>query len=322
MTSSSHNPRKLTQGYLIAFIGTIIWSSTGVLIRYLTSELRMPPIILALWRDAIVCAALVLLLGLFKRTLLKPGRKNLTFLVTYGFILALFNTTWTLSVYYNGAAVSTVMAYSSAAFTAVLGWWLLKERLDAPKLAAVALSLGGCVLVSGAYDPSAWKLNPLGILTGIISGVAFAAYSLMGRQASRQGIQPLTSLTYTFGFAALFLLAFNLVRIPGFTGLSDLMWLGNSLKGWGVLVLLAVGPTIGGYGLYTVSLGYLPASIANLIATLEPAFTAVQAYLFLGEQMTVVQVGGSLIILVAVLFLRWYENRLAAQLHPAEAPLV
>lgn len=314
MTAKSTNPRRITQGYLIAFIGTIIWSSTGVLIRYLTNVMMMPPIVLAFWRDLIVCLALILALTVFSRKLLRVGRKYLLFLCLYGLLLALFNTTWTLSVFYNGAAVSTVMVYSSAAYTAVLGWRLFNERLDRAKLLAVSLSLGGCVLVSGAYNLSEWSLNPLGIITGLVSGLTFAGYSLMGRQASHQGIPPLTTLTYTFGLAAIFLLLFNLVKIPGYSGLADLFWLEKSLNGWGALVFLAIGPTIGGYGLYTVSLGYLPASVANLIATLEPAFTAFQAYLFLGEMMAGVQIFGSVLILCAVLFLRWYENRLAVQM--------
>ena len=95
-----------------------------------------------------------------------------------------------------------------------------------------------------------------------------------------------------------------------------MFWLEKSLNGWGALAFLAIGPTIGGYGLYTVSLGYLPASVANLIATLEPAFTALQAYLFLGEMMTGMQIIGSVVILCAVLFLRWYENRQAVQMLP------
>jgi drug/metabolite transporter (DMT)-like permease len=68
---------------------------------------------------------------------------------------------------------------------------------------------------------------------------------------------------------------------------------------------LAVGPTIGGFGLYTYSLSYLPAGVANLIASMEPALTAAIAYLFLGEQMTSVQWLGSGLILVSVLSLRW-----------------
>jgi DME family drug/metabolite transporter len=71
-----------------------------------------------------------------------------------------------------------------------------------------------------------------------------------------------------------------------------------------VLVSLAWLPTIGGYGLYTVSLGYLPISVANLIATLEPALTAAWAYLLLGERMVPLQIFGSAMIITGVLLIR------------------
>ena len=74
------------------------------------------------------------------------------------------------------------------------------------------------------------------------------------------------------------------------------------------MLILAVIPTIGGYGFYTVSLTILPASIANLIATLEPAITAVLAYLFLQEKLSLVQLIGGVFIVGGVILLRYYEN--------------
>jgi drug/metabolite transporter (DMT)-like permease len=69
-------------------------------------------------------------------------------------------------------------------------------------------------------------------------------------------------------------------------------------------VALSFVPTLLGYGLYMVSLTYLPAGIANLLTTAEPAMTAVLAYIFLGERMTAVQIVGTLIILSAVVIVR------------------
>jgi drug/metabolite transporter (DMT)-like permease len=80
------------------------------------------------------------------------------------------------------------------------------------------------------------------------------------------------------------------------------------LVGWGVLLLLAVGPTIGGYGLYTVSLTMLPAATANLIVTLEPAMTAVLAFIVLGERLATLQLAGGGLILSGVILLRVGER--------------
>jgi len=106
------------------------------------------------------------------------------------------------------------------------------------------------------------------------------------------------------------LLSYNLLLgWPAGKPLGDLFWLQESWAGWAILIILAVLPTIGGYGLYSVSLGYLPASVANLIATLEPAMTAVLAYLFLGETLTPSQLLGGIVIISGVVLLRITDSR-------------
>jgi drug/metabolite transporter (DMT)-like permease len=134
---------------------------------------------------------------------------------------------------------------------------------------------------------------------------------------------------YTFGFAAVFLLAFNVfslfsgVYIPGTAvRTADFLWLGKAWIGWGTLFLLAAGPTLAGYGLYNVSLTYLPSSVANLVVTSEPAFTAVIAYMLLGERLSWIQIAGSLLILGGVVFMRVYEGWLAAGAKPVVEPPV
>ena len=306
----------LARGYAAALGAAAVLSTTAIFIRHLTVTYQIPALVLAFWRDLFVVATLVPILAIARPKLLRVSQPGLRYLALYGVVLAMFNAMWTLSVAYNGAAVATVLAYCSAAFTALLGWWLLKERLDWGKIVAVALSLGGCVLVAGALDPAAWRMNPLGIITGVLSGLGYAGYSLMGRSASQRGLSPWTTEVYAFGFAGILLLIANMVPLGlpgGAVRPADLLWLGSSLPGWGVLFLLAAGPTVAGFGLYNVSLVHLPSSITNLIVTLEPTFTAVIAYLLLGERLTLIQGAGSLLILSAVVFLRLHQGHLARQ---------
>jgi drug/metabolite transporter (DMT)-like permease len=322
MSAAPSNRSTLTRGYAISLLSAAILSTTAIFIRHLTQAYRIPPLVLAFWRDGFAVLTLLPVLGLLRPALLRVKRQHLYYLIVYGLVLAIFNALWTTSVALAGAAISTVLVYCSTAFTALLGRWFLKERLGWAKLLAVALSLGGCVLVSGALDPLAWRVNLPGVLTGILSGLCYAIYSMMGRSASQRGLNPWTTLLYIFSFATLFLLLFNLLPgelLPGTaTRPSDVFWLGNALSGWGILFLLAAGPTVIGFGLYSTSLVYLPSSVANLIVTLEPAFTAVIAYLLLGERLNGMQIGGSLMILAGVAFLRIYEGWLAArvQLEP------
>jgi drug/metabolite transporter (DMT)-like permease len=296
------------KGYAMGLAAAAILATTAVLIRHLSLVYHLPALVMAFWRDVIVVLTLVPVLALFRREGLRAPAALLPYLAAYGLVLALFNVLWTLSVTVNGAAVATVLVYCSAAFTVFLARWLLREPLTPVKLLATALCLGGCVLVSGALHAAAWRTNLLGILVGVLSGLGYAGYSLMGRSAATRGLDPWTTLLYIFGFAAGFLFLFNLPPgglLPGSaTRLQDFLWLGGSLGGWGILVLLGAGPTVAGFGLYLVSLVHLPSSVANLVVSLEPVFTTLFAFLLLGERLSGAQAGGGLLILAGVAALR------------------
>jgi drug/metabolite transporter (DMT)-like permease len=305
-------PTNLTRGYLIALVSALFLSTTAIFIRHLTETYQIPALVLAFWRNIFVVITLIVAFSLLRPALMKASRPQLLYLVGYGLVLSFFNATWTLSVAMNGAAAATVLVYSSAGFTALLGWWLLKEHLSWAKIVAVIFSLGGCVLVSEAFSPGVWQSNIVGISTGVLSGLCYAFYSLMGRSASQRGLSPWTTLLYTFGFASIFLLAYNLLPggpLPGSAKApSELLWLGTAYAGWGVLILLGAVPTVAGFGLYNVSLSYLPSSVAQLIVTLEPAFTAAVAYAMFGERLNTIQLTGGLLILSAVVIMRLYHT--------------
>ena len=300
------------RGFFIALVSSLFLSTTAIFIRYLTQTFTLPALILAFWRDFFVALTLIPALAILRPALLRVERSHLAYLVIYGLALACFNSFWTLSVALNGAAVATVLVYCSAGFTVLLGWRLLKERLGLAKIAAVVVSLSGCVLVADALNPATWNANLLGILTGVLAGLLYAVYSLMGRSAAQRGINPWSTLLYTFSFAALFLFLVNQLPngwLPGTASrLSDFLWLGSAFNGWIVLFLLAAVPTVAGFGLYNVSLSLLPSGVANLILTSEPVFTAVIAFLLFGERLTSTQLMGSVMVLGGVVILRLFEK--------------
>jgi drug/metabolite transporter, DME family len=305
MKSSSYS-----RGYIIAMTATVLWSFTGILISYLSRTYALPSLVLAFWRDLFVSLGMIVAFILLSRARFHLDRSQWKFMVLYGFTLAVFNSLWTLSVQYNRAAVATVLAFSSPAMTAILSRLIFKERFGRVKVLSIVFSLIGIFLVSGAYDPSNWKLNPLGIIFGLLTGFFFACYNLEGKHASDKSIDSWTALLYSFSIATIFLFLFNL-GVDGFSGrllLSDMLWLGNSSTAWGILFFLAIAPTLGGFGLYTLSLRTLAPTVANLIATLEPALTAIWAFFLLNEQLIPIQWLGSFMVFAGVILLRWDDK--------------
>ena len=302
--SSFSSPR--VKGLGLALIATTFWATTGVIMSYLLTHYSLEPLTLAFWRDLMVGSALLIGLRLWQPRALKISRGDALFFVLYGFVgLAVFNGLWSFSVKYNGAAVATVLAYSSPAFIVLLARPILKEPFTISKLTAVALSLTGCVFVVRAYQPEMWQVNPLGIGAGLGTGFAFAVYSLLGKWSARRFPNPWTVTAYGFTFAAAGLL---FTQRP-----HTILSLGVAWDGWLILLGLALIPTILGFGLYTVSLRYLPATAAGLVASLEPVLTALMAIVFLNEMLDSKQWFGAGLVLVAVVLAQTNSGKQKAE---------
>lgn len=298
-----------TKGTIIALIGIAIWSTSGVLISYLLNNYPFSSLSLAFWRNLIISIFLFPVLVVFRRKALILEKKDHGFTLLHGGFLAVFNSIWVLSVFYNGASVATVLAYSSAGFTAILAYFIFQEKITGPKVAAIILSLGGSILVSKAYDPAMWELNTAGIIVGLTTGAFFAGYTLFGKASLQRRIDPWSSMFYTFLVGSGFIFIFNLVpTLPGASGSLMDMAPPMEAAGWFWMIFLSLGPTLMGFGFYNISMMFIPASVTNILATSEPAMTAIQAYFFLGEQLNGLQILGSLIILSAVLMLRISEK--------------
>lgn len=313
MTQTNTDQHSSTQGFWVAFASAVILSFTGILIRLVSQDYGLPALILAFWREFFVVLCVFPFLLLSKSRLLKIRRKDLPFLIIFGAVLALFNILWTLAVTLTGAAVATVLVYSSVAFTAILGKIFLKEKLGWTKIIVVILCLMGCLFVSGATKSEVWQTNALGIITGLSSGLLYAIYSLVGRRATQRQLNPWTTLFFTFLFAAAILLSLNLLPLNFIPATAqtptEMFMLGDVWQGWILLLLLAAGPTLLGFGLYNVSLGLLPSSTANLIVTSEPVFTTITAYFLLGERLSGFEILGSILILSALVILRMFQGK-------------
>lgn len=299
-----------TTGLVAAIASVLILSTTGVVIRYLSVEYGLAPLVLAFWRNVF----LVLFLGLYLKvcypSLLKLERRHMPFFVYYGFILSLFNVTWNYSVAATGASIATVLVCLSPVFTLFLARIFLKETLTVIKVLVVAIAFVGAFLVTGNTFTNFGNIPVAGVLWGLMSALCYSGYSLFGRISGNKGLNPWTALLYTFAAAAVFIFIYNRVGFFLFAAPEKLhfFYLGTDLGGWGYLLLLALGPTLLGFGLCNVSLSKLPATNVSLIMITEPIFTMILAFYLLGEWMSSLQIFGSLLIIGAVGLLYIYEN--------------
>ncbi|WP_051676933.1 DMT family transporter [Maridesulfovibrio frigidus] len=301
---------KSTTGLGVAQVlaGSALIALVAIFIKILVVDYSLPILVVAFWRNLFVCTALLIGLTLFKPELLRAGRKNLPVLAGYGFILTMLNGVWGGSVYFNGASVATVLVYISVPLTVIGQWWLGGEKPSARLIPSIVLCLIGCALVCGIQGISDFALTPMGMFLGLFSGVFYAGYALMGRECALRGINPYTVLMHIFAFAALFLLIADLFSnglIPGAaTSPAQILLPGVPLKVWGLILTLAMGPTMLGWLLINMSLSKLTPSVASILLTTEPMMTALIAIPTLGEYMTTMQWAGCFLILGGVIVLK------------------
>ena len=221
-------------------------------------------------------------------------RRDLMFLLPLGLVgIGLFYLFYFFTVRESAVGTAAVLLYSSPAFVVVLAWLFLEEGLGPAKLVSLGLTIGGVLLVAGAYDPANLEVTPTVLVTGLFAGLTYGLYSIFGRPvAGRLG--PAVILSYALFFGAVLLI---LTAIPTLHTLAGL-----SFTSYALLFMLAVVHTTLAFALYTFGLGRLGAGRAAIVATVEPVVAGALGTVLLGEELTAPKiVGAGLVISGAVL---------------------
>jgi len=183
------------------------------------------------------------------------------------------------------------------AFYSVVFW---KECLTWTKFMALLLSIAGCYLIVGGYNLDLLRMNQLGILSGILSALCFAAYALAGEKGMHR-YSPWTVLFYAFLFAAItwhiFYAPFQYVKTP-FTP-----------REWGLIFYVSIFGTLLPFGLFFVGISHVRSTRASITATLEPISAGFFAYLFIGEVFQPLQMAGGAMVIAAIVVLQMKKEQ-------------
>lgn len=287
-------------GYILG--AAAMWGTIGIFFTVLHFTYGMSALSIGFLRAAI--AALILVLGLvsFKRDALKVSRELLGTYALFGlFGIAFFYVLNAEAVILTNVATASVLLYTAPIFVTLFAWRLWKEPLTARKIIAVAVAFAGCALVARAYDPGALQLNGIGVLVGVASGFTYALFTIYSKYLSTRA-SPWTTVTYSLVFGALFLLPLQFVDIPGI-GAPGYSVLAGEPWAWVALLLLCLGPTLGSYALFNAGLRTVPASVASVIAMIEPIVAAIAGYIFFRQVLEPLQIVGAFLIIGAALSL-------------------
>lgn len=286
-------------GYLLAVAAAVVWAATSPLIAYLLNRHGLAPLALAFWRDAMIAVSCLGAVGLGavlrgRRLPRLSGQELRSFALAGAISVGIYHALFVLSIALNGAALAIVLIYLYPAFVTLGARLIFKEQIGPAQVVALLLALVGCGLLVRIYDPAVLRVSWLGVLVGIASAATHAGYVLFNQRAMTSH-SPWLSLALTMSFGTLVLLALGLVV----GGPAQLLAVGQGVEPWLLLFVLALGPTLLGYMLFTTSLRHIPGRIASLIVVVEAPIATLAAVLLLGERIDAIQVLGMALILVA-----------------------
>ena len=276
-------------GALAVVAAACMWGTLGFFAKVLYAEGVSFEALVMVRASVGWLAVILFLLAMRGWRSLRVARRDLAFLMPLGLIgIGLFYLLYFYTVRESTVGTAAILLYSAPAFVVVLARLFLGEALNAAKVLALLLTVGGIFLVAGAYDPANLEVSPRVLLTGLLSGLTYGLYAIFGRPVAGR-LSPDVILSYALFFGAALLVVAALPTLDTLAGLSASSYV--------LLFMLAVVHTTLAFVLYTFGIGRLGAGRAAIVATIEPVVAGVMGAILLNEELTVLKVSGGLLVL-------------------------
>jgi len=221
--------------------------------------------------------------------------------------LLFFNWCYFNTITLSSMSVAAVLLYTSPVFVTIMSALLFREAVTPVKLAALAVTFAGCVLVTGLFPLGQTPVPLKSILLGLGAGFGYALYSIFGKFVLKK-YAPTTVTFYTILVCAAAALPLSGIH-------NDLAALADG-RTWAGLLGLGLLCCALPYHLYTAGLRDTEPGRAAILATVEPFVAAGLGILLFHEEVTPFKLLGMAAILGAVLLL----NMPARGADKADAP--
>ncbi len=258
-------------------------------------RLGYPPLVLAQMRIWWAFAGLLLSLLMIRPTLLLVSRRDLPALAIFGGVgLAGVQLSYYLAIARINIAVALLLEYLGLLVVTAFERYHRHQAVGSRVWGALALVLVGAFFAVGAYQPSLFSVNLPGVMLGLVSAAFFAFYLLRASTLARR-LDTWTMLVYGFGAGSLLWVGFDVAT--GTAPPAD--W-----RVWAVMGLLGLIGTLLPHGLFVMALRTIRPSSAGIVATAEPVFAGVIAYLAFGDRLQPLQLVGAAVIIAGIIIVQ------------------
>ncbi len=231
-------------------------------------------------------------------------------LIAYGFTVGVLQFSFLFTAMRLGmpAGLASLVMQMQVFFTMALAVILLGDRPTPLQLVGAAIALAGLSTI-GAEHVGGAVLVPL--LLTLVAAFFWAISNIVTKRAGK--IDMLAFVVWGSLVPPLPMLALSLL-VDGPQALMSLP--GISAQAIFSVLFIAYGSTLVGYGAWAVLLGRHPASLIAPFSLLVPVVGFAAAFVFLGEQVSGLEIAGSLLIF-AGLVLNVFGPRLLTQMRSA-----
>lgn len=248
----------------------------------------------------IIAGAVLLLID---RSAFRIPLKQVVVMAVLGVVgVALLQASYAFAIQLLPVGIALLFEYLAVLLVALVAFFFLKEKVRARLWVAIGLVLIGLAVVAQIW---ASTLDPLGVIYALAAAVTLAIYFLVGERQVN-ATSPLAVAFWTSSFAALFWAFFSgWWEVDPAVVLTEVSLSGNladvTLPLWVPLLWLIVMGSFLPFLLSFAAIGRLRATPAGIIASSEVIFAFVVAWLWLGEQLNVLQLIGAAIVLVGII---------------------
>ena len=274
--------KQLQANFLIVLVA-LFWGSTYFLTKMAVAELEPFNLTALRFGTAFIITALFF----FKR-IRKADRTVIKYSIILGVLAVIAVLSMTFGVQYTTASNAGFLISLSVVMIPLISVVVLKKKIKAKLLLSVVLATIGIVCLTLNEQLTINKGDILCILCATSFAVQVLIMERIPKTADSVAIG-----TLQLGITAVvnFILSFFL---ENFTVPRD-------LKVWGVIVILGVFCTAFCYIIQIYALKNTSAIQAGIILSLEPVFSAIFAYIFLGELLSKQGYIGAILLFISVI---------------------
>lgn len=273
-------------------IFSIIASSfSSILVKWCSA----PATIISMYRMYLACILLLPAAWIKRRDWLKLSVKETCYLILAGILLAMHFSLWFESLKLTTVASSMIITALQPLVALIGGFLVYHETTSRKSLVAIGISIVGIAFVAWG-DLGGGSMSAIfGDFLSFLCIVALVSYMLIGQHH----VKEISFITYSF---SVFIIAGITLNVFNLIGHVPIM--GYSGHEWSLFWLLSIFPTAS-HVIYNYLLKYVNTTVISMSMLGEPIGATILAIPLLGEQVSIMQVIGGLVVLWGVvLYLR------------------